>query len=446
MIRRFLKRCFSLALLLGLLSVGTNVFAQENAQSFSIEQAVNFAYENSPVIKNSQLDVEIAKKKVWETTATGLPQVNASLAASYMLGDPPALYKQFLGDLPPDAYNKAIDKMRFGGTVDLTVSQLIFSGGYIVGLQTSKIYKSLSELSNSKSKQDLRESVISAYSVVLVAKENLAVLDSTYKTTDALNTEMQKMYEQGLIEETDADQIKITLGTIKNQRDMVERQIDIAERLLKFQIGYDIDKPIVLTDGIQSFTTAEVPSQAANTFDVENNISYQLLKTQENLQKMNMRLNQSNFLPTISAYYQHEEQLKSTSISFTPPNIVGLKISLPIFTSGQRLAQLSQAKMGYVKAQNETNRVTQGLKLEYTQDRSAFLNAIDKYNTSKLNMELSKKIYDRTIIKYRQGVSSSLELTQNQNQFLQNQGAYYNSIIELTNSKTKFEKLLLKNN
>jgi len=162
------------------------------------------------------------------------------------------------------------------------------------------------------------------------------------------------------------------------------------------------------------------------------------------LQKMNMRLNQSNFLPTISAFYQFDKPLNKNTLAFTPQNTIGLKVSLPIFTSGQRLAQLSQAKMGYVKAQNDTYRVGQGLKLEYTQDRSAFLNAIDKFNTTKQNMDLAWKIYSRTIIKYRQGVGSSIELTQNQNQYLQNQAAYYNSIVELTSAKAKFEKLLLK--
>jgi outer membrane protein TolC len=453
------KRLFTL-ISLALLFVSGMVHGQnKQTQNFSLSQAIEYALQNSPVVQNSRIDLDIAKKKIWETTAIGLPQANVKLSATYML-TVPGLYSQFVmpeviaqyskmnpkpadsANFVNDAYNKAIDDMRLSGTVDFTVSQLIFSGSYIVGLQTSKIYKGLSELSITKSENDLRESIINSYALVLIARENLLVLDSTYNNTVLLANEIKKMQEQGLVEETDADQMDITLSNIKNQRDMVTRQIDVALRLLKFQMGYDMDAAITLTDGLNMFTANEVNLEQLNDFNPETNVNYQLAQTQEKLMKMNLKLKQSDFLPTISAYYQHEELLKKNAISFTPPDLIGLSVSLPIFTSGQRLSTVSQAKMTYQKAQNDTKQASDGLKLEFFQDRANYLSAHDKYITAKKNLDLSKKIYDRTLVKYRQGVTTSLDLTQNQNQYLQNQATYYNSIVDLTSSRAKFEKLL----
>ena len=54
-------------------------FAQETPQNFSLQEAIDFALENNRQAKNATLDIEAAKKQKWETTATGLPQINAAV-------------------------------------------------------------------------------------------------------------------------------------------------------------------------------------------------------------------------------------------------------------------------------------------------------------------------------------------------------------------------------
>jgi outer membrane protein len=60
-------------------------------------------------------------------------------------------------------------------------------------------------------------------------------------------------------------------------------------------------------------------------------------------------------------------------------------------------------------------------------------------------MALAEKIYKRSLVKYQNGVISSLELTQAQNQFLTSQTTYYQSILTLISEKNKLEKLTTKN-
>src|SRR3989339_1271868 len=62
-----------------------SVIAQDKKQAggdmlLTLQEAVDFALKNSADIKNAQIDIEIAKKKIWETTAIGLPQVSAKFA------------------------------------------------------------------------------------------------------------------------------------------------------------------------------------------------------------------------------------------------------------------------------------------------------------------------------------------------------------------------------
>ena len=73
----------SLLLLIYLFSIFA--FSQENATSFSLQQAIDFALENNRTAKNAVQDVEAAEKQKWETISTGLPQINASVSGDKII-------------------------------------------------------------------------------------------------------------------------------------------------------------------------------------------------------------------------------------------------------------------------------------------------------------------------------------------------------------------------
>jgi outer membrane protein len=448
-----------------------NIQAQtDNVLSFSLKDAENYAIKNSPVTKSAQLDLESAKKKIWETTAMGLPQVNAKFAYSYMLTVPDKI-KEFsslnglgtwmyyadqqlhtdnlsnpvFGKIPnPGPTTTTSDKdMKWGATLDITATQLIFSGSYIVGLQTAKTFKSLSEIAVTKSINDLKQSVAGAYYLVLVMNENKTVLDSTYNNTEKLKWKMEKMFDQGFIEETDVDQMKLTLSNLKDSKEMIARQVEIANNLLKFQMGIELSKKIELTDKIENFVDEGFLHELIlKPFTSENTPEIQLLESQVKLQNLNVKYNQSAYLPDIAAFYTHDKNFNKNSFTFTPPDILGLSVNIPIFSSGMKHAKVQQARIALDKSNIAKEQAQQGLLMDYEKSKSELITALDKYNTSKENMILADKIQKRTIIKYKEGVSSSTDITQVSNQYLQSVSNYYGAMMDLLNAKAKTEKLI----
>lgn len=450
------------------------VAAQDSSKTkFSLEEARQWAVENNINVVNALRDIEKAKKKVWETTAIGLPQASGSFAYSYMLKVPESI-EQFsslsnlglwmygadqalfgltqnpaFGNIPNpgEPEESDPDDLKTTATLDITVSQLIFSGSYLVGLQASKAYKSLSELAYSKSKTDIIESVSNAYFMVLIAEENKSILDSTYQNISRLLFEIEAMYEQGFVEDTDVDQLRLTAQNIENTTKMLNRQIVLAYRLLKFQMGIELNHNIILTDNLEEILTQiniEDSSPYA-AFSLENNVNYQLLESQVKLQELNLKLNKSEYLPTIAGFYMHQENFNENAFTFTPPDLIGLNVSIPIFSSGQRNAKVAQAKIELEKTKDMKFMASQGLMLEYNEAKTAYMTALDKYITEKDNMILSEKIYKKTTIKYKEGMVSSMDLTQVQNQHLQTQSNYFSASMELLNAKTKLEKILARN-
>lgn len=432
--------------------------------ALTLQQALAFAKENSPALQNTNIDLEIAKKKIWETTAMGLPQVNSKLSGSYMLTIPDAiksfsnfgqlfsvlymhdttLYGPYSQFPKPEAQEPTEDKdLRWGATFDVTVSQLVFSGAYLVGLQTASVYKQLSELSITKSENDLIESVTNAYYLVLVAEENKTILDTTFFNMTNLLNQMRELNKQGMIDETDVDQLQLTVSTIENSRNMIARQIAVARNLLKFQMGYPMDKEIVLAEKLEALmASSDMASLLTKGMNVSSNVDYKLLETQTKLAGLNLKLQKSTFLPDVFAFYQHQENFNEKSLSFTPPDMIGVSVSIPIFGSGLKLAKVRQAKLGVEKMENAKRMLESGLKTGFSEAQASYQTYYEQYLTTKQNVALAKKIYNKTLIKYKEGMASSLELTQAQNQYLQAQSSFYTTIISLNTAKQKLEKLI----
>jgi outer membrane protein len=402
-----------------------------------LEEAKKYALEFNRDILSAKIDVELAKKKVWETTAIGLPSV--TLSADYQ--------HQF--EVPTVTFAEGAPPVELGvkdnTTFKLMATQLIFSGEYIVGLQASRVYKELSEKSLVASELKTSETVSTSYYLALVLDENILILKESAALMAKTLHEISKMQEQGFMEDTDVDQMKINLSTLESSIISLEGQKKVSYQLLKLQMGIDIEKPMILTDSISGIIQACVYEENP-VFTLDKSINYQLLLTQEGLMSLNLKREKWKFLPSISAFYQHQKLLDEPAFNFMPKDLVGITASIPLFTSGQRLSKVKQAQMELEKTQLQKEQAGAGLILEFNTALNTFEVARKNYLTNKENMDLSKKIYNKNLVKYREGIISSLDITQSQNQYLTAQGAYYTSVVELLNAKAALDRILANGN
>jgi len=257
------------------------------------------------------------------------------------------------------------------------------------------------------------------------------------------------MLEVGFIEDTDVDQMLLLETNLQNTLDNLSTQVEIAGHLLKFQMGISLNESITLTDRLSHVLNMEdVVQVMIKDFRLNNNIDYQLMETQEGLAELNLRRQNSTYLPTVAAFanysksaMRNEFDIFDGSQDWFPTTIVGLNISIPIFSSGMRMAQANKARLELEKTRTLKTQVSEGLMLNYQQSLLNLRTAHDIYQTEKCNLKLSEKIFSKTTIKYREGVASSLDLTQVQNQFLTTQTNYFRAMVDMLNAKAELERL-----
>ncbi len=432
---------YQLILLILLTLGGVKISMAQETIRLSLNEALKIAQDNNLNIKNSQIDLKIAQKKIWETIAIGMPHIDGTAKYQLIPKVPTLPASNFDPNAAPDAVIELGVKQNI--VYDITVSQLIFNGAYLIGLKASKVYYNLSEETLEKSMLEINESVTNTYYMILVGIESRKILISNLENVDKTLSDIKEMYKQGFVEKTDADQLELTSNTIRNAISQIDNNLEMGNRLLKIHLGLEEKNNIILTDqlGMEAAQVAGLNALVSEPFILENNVDFKLLTTSELLAKYDYKREMTNSLPSIAAFYNHQEKWKTPIFDFAPKNVIGINVSLPIFSSGQRLATVSQKKMALEKATNTKLYVGNTLLMQSSQCQNDLRTKLEKFQIQKKSKELSDDIYQRTLEKYKQGISSSMELMTIQNQYLNNLTNYFQSIYDVVGAKSKLEKI-----
>jgi outer membrane protein TolC len=437
------RKQIQILLLLAMFFGRTFGLAAQEPLRLSLEEAVQMAQERNTNVLNSQLDLLMAEKKIKETVAMGLPHVNLSSAYSF-LPKVPTITFGMPGDDPDAPPAEPIELgVKHNVTTDITASQLIFSGAYIVGLQATKVYYNLSVQNDEKTRLDVNESVINTYQLIQLSEESLNILKQNLENVLQTQFEISEMYKQGFMEKTDVDQLEVTANVLRNSISQVESNLEMSYRLLKIQLGIDETSPVAISDSTQSYESLMLASNQliSEEFILEKNVDYKLVETSKALAELNVKVEKSNYLPVINGFYNRTQKLNAPAFDFTPKDMFGVNLSLPIFASGERKALIDQRKLEVEKRENTRLFVSSSLIMQANQFKSDVQLKADKYKNQKLSKELSEVIYQRTLEKYREGLATSLDLANTQTQYLNNLTSYYQFMFELQGAITKLEKL-----
>ena len=471
---------FSILCTMGLLS---QVSGQELPDKLvlDLQGAVDQALAFNKSLKNSRLEVDRARKRNWEAISQGLPQVDG--AVDYMTYFNYELEFNFSmggdGGITPDMIQEAfnatqaqfpfytMDDLAVHGantfydgylnsllppstillsdqsTAMLSVNQLIFSGQYIVGLQTAKLAMQISEQNLVYNELNIKESVISAYYLVLLTEESLEIVKQNLENLEETLAQTEIMFRTGMAEQTDVDQIRITVNQLANANTSLARNLDLNYNMLRFQLGLETNVELELTDDLKSlFETMQAESSQDAPYVLYNNISYQIMQTQEEINKKIVGLEHWNFAPTINGFYYYNSNILTKDFDMNPNHLAGLSMAVPIFSSGMIKARVDQDKIDYNMAQINRDILKDQLLLQEKQYKYNLQNSLENFFTQQENVEVAQRVYDSYRRKFEQGMATSLELTQANDNYLNAENNYLTAILEVMNAKLQLDKLM----
>ncbi|MFN7419814.1 MAG: TolC family protein, partial [Flavobacterium sp.] len=407
-------RIFAVLLLLPVLLKAQE---QPQAYAFTLKEAIDHAIQYNYSAINANRDVEAAKKKKWETTTIGLPQINGNVSYQDNFRLQQSLIPaEFFGGQPGEFIPVAFGTKHNMNAV-VTLSQLIFDGSYLVGLQSAKTYLKISENAKVKTNRELREIVTTTYGNVLLADESIHIFDRNKAALEKTLSDTREIYKNGFAEEESVEQLQITLASVNSALENVKRQKRIALDMLKLVLGINLEDQLTLKDKLEFLTQTNMDlAILKEQFEVKNNIDYQIGQNTLTSSELLLKLEKSKALPSLGAqvnfgantFGNRFTMFNSDQLWFNYSN-VGLGLTVPIFSSLGRSARTQQAKIAVEQSKTRLTELEQTLKLQFEKAKSDYEFSLEQLGTSKNSMNLAERIESKNQIKFKEGLTSSFD-------------------------------------
>lgn len=431
-----------------------NVHAQEteSAASMSLQEAIEYAIQNSYDMDYADMDVRAASRRNKELTAIGLPQVNGDVSFTNYLELPTTLIPQnaFVPGAPEDEFEEVQFGTDYNATASLAASQLIFDGTYFLGLKAAKTFVRLNKHAEKQTENQMRQSITEAYGLAILSIESHAILNDNYKSLEELLRETEKLYENGFREELDVDQLRLQLSSMENNRRQAERNVQVTHNLLKFQMGMPVAQELVLSSELKELAEVSMmPEMLEKEVNMENHIDVITNETNVELREINVRVERMAGVPKLDASFTTQQQAFRNDLDFFgedsdwfPNTFWGLQLKVPIFSGFQRHNKVQQAKIDVERAKTQLTQIREKIQMEVATEKANYATALEIYKTEQDNMELAEKIYDVTTRKYEEGLATSFDLQQAETQKLNAQRTYLQAASEVINAKAALQKAL----
>jgi len=425
------------------------VRAQESF-SFTLDEAVNYALEHNYTVRNSVLDIEAAEKQKWEATSYGLPQIDGTIDYQNWLKQAVTFIPAEIVGGPPGEFEEVVFGAKQNMNATFTLNQILFDGSYIVGLQSANTFLKISNLAKEKTDQSIREAVINAYGTVLVSRETISILEKNKAVLEKNLFETRALLENGFAEEQDFEQQQITLSNINNELNKATRLEFISKQMLNLTMGIPISQTVILAENLENLALRSSDSDIISSqFDLKNHIDFKIADNKVEFDELLVKLEKTKGMPSLNAFVNYSQFANNNNFVFFENNgdwfdssLFGVSLKIPIFSSLQRSSRTQQAKINLKQSEIDRNQTSEQLKLQVSTAKNKYQFALDQFQTSSQNLILAERIAEKEQIKFFEGLSSSINLTNVQNQLFSSQQVYIQSILEIIYTKVELENAL----
>ena len=436
------------------------VEAQQKDTVFTLDQCIDYAFENQASVKNAVLDQQISQYNVKATAGLGLPQIsgdvntlyNVQLQRLFLEAGPYYALSGGKGPVPANP-NEVIAIHQFlqlptTNTASVTANQILFDGSYLVALQASKTYTELSTKATTQTKIETVDRITRAFYLVLINEQRMKLLDANLARLDTSLKQLKQTNQNGLSENLDVARLEVAYNNLQTDRVNVINQLVLTYSLLKFQMGFPVNQDLKLNGSLDDLVTRlnTSNSQVISEFDYNKRIEYSLLQTQKRAQELTYKNTLALSIPKLSAFgtmgvnNSQADYVKLYSTPYYGYGFIGARLSVPIFSGLNKYYQQQGAKIGIQKAQNNLQMMENTIDLQVRQSHIMLQNNLANIKSQKRNLELAEQVIRITKIKFNEGVGSNLEVVDAENSFKTAQTNYYNAVYDALVSLIDYQK------
>ena len=278
-----------------------------------------------------------------------------------------------------------------------------------------------------------------AFFACLLAREAFKVYKSAYENALENCNQIQRRYNAQKASELDLTRAKTTLANaIPNVYD-AESSVILSLWRLKAVMGVSLDENIDVAGSLDDYAQHMLYDlNESSDLSLENNSTMRQLALQAEQLADAIKVQQYAALPTLSLSFNYSlnamtNDFKFSEYKWSPYSFVGLSLSVPIFSGGQRRNAIRQAKVQAQELEIQRTNTERQLKISIRQYLNQMETAMKSYSSARSAAETAQKAYDIASRSYEVGRSTLTDLNDAQLALTQSQlgvsQAVYNFVV-----------------
>ena len=220
--------------------------------------------------------------------------------------------------------------------------------------------------------------------------------------------------------------------------------------MLNIAMGRPLESPLTVSDTFEDLIAISPENDLSQkTFVLNNNIDYLIAANNKRSQELLKKYEQSKALPTLGAFFNlgyNTFHSDFNSLVNEQPwynsKLFGVKLSVPIFTAFGQRAKIKQAQLELEKADEDLKQVSDQTKLAHNQALTDYEFSLNNYDNTSRSLSLAERIENKEQVKFKEGLGTSFDLTNAQNQLYSKQYEQLQAMYEVVINKTKLENVL----
>lgn len=381
--------------------------------NLTLDKAIEIALRENSQMKIAQYEVEKSEAKLTEAYSSIIPSINGEGSYIRNIKKPVFFLPDFFGGTGQVRPIEIGSKNSYSAQLKLGIP--IFVGQAYTGIVMSKLGLDLSKLTYEETLAQIRLNTTKAFLDVLLTKETEKFIKESYENALRNLENARKLNRAGLISDFDFLSAQVEVEKIKPNVLQAEYTYQTALNFLKALLNLSSEDSIEVIGDFQSFMiNRNLPS--IDNYVVENTFSLKKLSLQKQIADKNIMLQKWGHFPSLVAFGNYQIQTQAEDYNFNAYKwvksaAVGLSLSVPIFSGFGVKSKVEQAEIQSKQLEETINLTRKQLNIAISNTRNRIQTSLEKIEAQKLNKEKARRSYQIAELRFAEGMSTQLEVS-----------------------------------
>jgi outer membrane protein len=398
---------------------------QQLPQQWTLQNCIDYAAQHNISINTLRLSTQSSQQDLLQSKAALYPNVSGSLSQSLVNSK----------DADPVVGGFATQSS-FSGNYGISSSLTLYNGGYLKNnIKSKDLSVQIANLNVQETRNEISLSIAQAYFNILLAKENKVSLEAVLTTSKEQLKQGQIKYNAGSIARKDLVQIESQVASdeynLVNAENTVRLNAVTLKQLLQLPASYEltIATPDTITVSQTAPALLNALEDAMNTRPEIKNKDLSIQLAQVELEKV-----KAGAKPTVSltaglatGYSNNQDYHYFTQLNNNFYQSLGVTVSIPIYSRRTNKTNIEKSKISIEQARLSLLDTKTTLSQQVEQAFINWQNAKAQYNAAEVQLNASRESYDITNEQLRLGAMNLLEWQQQKSAYVQALQAYVQS-------------------